>query len=149
MKSQTDLRLFASDSIAGADFMNQALHQKQAEKAHRTTVNRSISEMAKFLQDSLGTGLLMYLVDVKDPKTISRWANGQVDSIRNLDVERRLRATNQIVEILLEIDSARTIRGWFLGMDPTLDDESPADVIREGRLSDALGAAVSYVSFNG
>ncbi|CAN5577100.1 hypothetical protein BH09CHL1_BH09CHL1_25750 [soil metagenome] len=129
--------------------MNQAVHQKQAERAHRITVNRSISEMAKFLQDSLGTGLLMYLVDVKDPKTIARWANGQVDSIRNLGVERRLRATNQIVEILLEIDSARTIRGWFLGMDPTLDDESPADVIREGRLADALGAAVSYVSVNG
>jgi hypothetical protein len=117
-------------------------------RAHHTTAKRSIGEIAKSLQGMLGTGLLMYMLDIKDPKTITRWANGQVESIRSIEVERRLRAIDQTVEILLEVDSPTTIRGWFFGMDPTLNDESPVDVIRQGRLSDALSAAASYVALN-
>ena len=38
------------------------------------------------------------------------------------------------------------IRAWFIGMNPQLDDESPAEVIREGRVKDALTAAKTFVS---
>lgn len=117
-------------------------------RARQTTAKRSIGEIARSLHGMLGTALLMYMLDIKDPKTITRWASGQVESIRNIEVERRLRAVDQVVEILLEVDSPPTIRGWFLGMDPTLDDEAPADAIRAGQLQDALSAAVSYVALN-
>lgn len=126
--------------------MKQAVYNERAIKAHRATVSRSISEMAKTLQDGLGTALLMYMLDIKDPKTITRWANGQVDSIRNLDVERKLRAIDQMMEMLLEVEDARSLRGWFLGMNPILDDVSPAEAVHDGQLSDALSAAASYVA---
>jgi hypothetical protein len=124
-----------------------AAYNDRAIKAHRATVNRSISEMAKSLQEALGTALLMYMLDVKDPKTLTRWANGQVETIRNISVERKLRAIDQMVEVLLEVESPAVLRGWFLGMNPTLDDVSPAEAVRDGKLSDALNAAGSYVSF--
>ncbi len=115
-------------------------------RAHHTTAKRSIGEIAKSLQGTLGTALLMYMLDIKDPKTITRWANGQVESIRNIEVERRLRAVDQMVTMLLDVDPADSLRGWFLGMNPVLDDLSPAEAVQAGELSEALSAAASYVT---
>jgi hypothetical protein len=47
---------------------------------------------------------------------------------------------------MLTVDSPHVARAWFIGMNPQLDDEAPADVIREGRLREALVAAQAFVS---
>lgn len=127
--------------------MKQLQETDYALKVHRKSVQKTLPEMAKFLDEVLTRPLLMYIVDVKDPKTIARWIKGEVSAIRSLEVEKRLRAADQMVEYLLLVEDARSIPGWFLGMNPTLDDESPAEVLHDGRLSDALGAASSYVAF--
>ena len=61
------------------------------EQAHREAVGASLSDVADFLQDILGRRLVAYVAGVKDAKTVSRWAKGEVGEAR-WESERRLRA---------------------------------------------------------
>jgi hypothetical protein len=47
------------------------------------------------------------------------------------DAERRLRHAYQIVQLLLERESAETVRAWFVGMNPDLDDQAPVLALAE------------------
>jgi len=126
--------------------MKQLQQADYARQIHRKSVQKPLQEMARFLDDILTRPLLMYILDVKDPKTIARWIKGEVSGIRSLEVQKRLRAADQVVELLLLVEGPDSIPGWFLGMNPALDDESPADVLHDGRFSDAMNAAASYVT---
>jgi hypothetical protein len=55
------------------------------------------------------------------------------------DIERRLRDAFGVAQILLQVESLQAVRGWFLGMNPELDDRSPALVIADepGLVADA------------
>jgi hypothetical protein len=46
----------------------------------------------------------------------------------------------------LRFDSSRVVKAWFIGLNPQLDDESPAEAIREGRLKEAMNAARAFVA---
>jgi hypothetical protein len=115
------------------------------EQAHREAVRASLSDVADFLQDLLGRRLVAYVVGVKDAKTVSRWAKGEVGEAR-WESERRLRAAYEIAQLLVRFDSSRVVKAWFIGLNPQLDDESPAEAIREGRLKEAMNAARAFVA---
>lgn len=38
------------------------------------------------------------------------------------------------------------IRAWFVGMNPQLDDDSPAEAIHGGRLKEAMAAARAFAA---
>jgi len=113
-------------------------------QAHRSTVEASTADIAAFLQDALGQRLVAFMVGVEDPKTVGRWAKGQVP--RDSDVERRLREAHQIFRLLLEKESPYTVRAWFVGLNPQLNDEAPATVIRAGNARDVLVAARAFLA---
>jgi predicted exporter len=115
------------------------------EQAHREAVGASVSDIADFLQDLLGRRLVAYVAGVKDAKTVSRWAKGEVGEAR-WESERRLRAAYEIAQLLVRFDSSRVVKAWFIGLNPQLDDESPAEAIREGRLKEAMNAARAFVA---
>lgn len=114
--------------------------------AHRNAVTADLQTMASTLVSSLGRVITAYIVHVRNPKTISRWANGDVASVRDRYSEERLLAAYQIVSFLKEYETDETIRSFMLGMNPSLDDESPATAIRNGDYKDALGAAKNLIS---
>ncbi|HVF04417.1 MAG TPA: hypothetical protein VNA20_06230 [Frankiaceae bacterium] len=117
--------------------------QVRSDQAHKRTVTFQIKDIAQFLQENLGQKLVAYLADVADPKTVGKWAVGQQP---RHDAETRLRAAFQIFHLLQSDESPHTVRAWFIGMNPQLDDLSPAQAIREGRERDALVAAKAYVA---
>jgi hypothetical protein len=82
---------------------------------------------------------------VKDGKTVARWAQGTVTDLRQ-EAEQRLRAAYEIASLLAQFESPQTIRAWFMGLNPHLDDVSPAAALREGRLAEALAAARAFVA---
>lgn len=114
--------------------------------AHRQAIQAPLSEVAGMLQEVLTRRLTAYLCGVKDGKTILRWASGEVSEIRQHETEQRLRTAYEIVQLLLQFDAPTTVRAWFIGMNPELDDMAPAEVIREGRLTDAMGAARAFIA---
>ena len=115
------------------------------EQAHREAVGASLGDVADFLQDVLDRRLVAYVAGVKDAKTVSRWAKGEVGAAR-WESERRLRAAYEMAQLLVRFDSSRVVKAWFIGLNPQLDDESPAEAIREGRLKEAMNAARAFVA---
>jgi hypothetical protein len=103
-----------------------------------------VSEIAGFLQELLSRRLTAYIAGVTSGKTISRWASGEVTEVRDHETERRLRTSYEIAQLLLDRDSAQTVKAWFIGLNPQLGDVSPAEAIREGKLKEALAAARAF-----
>lgn len=116
------------------------------EQVHQQAVRTPISEVAGSLQRLLTGRLVAYIAGVKDAKTVGRWANGEIAEVR-LESERRLRTAYEMVTLLLRFDGPGTVRAWFIGMNPHLADDSPADAIHEGRYQEALGAAKSFIAY--
>ena len=115
------------------------------EQAHRQAVVTPVDDVASFLQDLLGRRLVAYVAGVKDAKTVSRWANGEVSSVRQ-ESEERVRTAYEVAQLLVRFDSPRIVKAWFIGLNPQLDDVSPAETIREGRLKEAKAAARAFVA---
>ena len=114
-------------------------------QVHRQAVAAPLTEVAGLLQEVLSRRLTAFIAGVKDGKTVSRWANGEVTEIREHETEQRLRMAYEIAQLLLLHDSPQTVKAWFIGLNPQLDDRSPAEVIREGQLREALAAARAFV----
>ena len=112
--------------------------------AHRKTVQSAIPQIAGFLEEALGRGLVAYVAGVADPKAVGRWAAGKREPRK--EAEERLRATFQLFQLLQAEESPHTVRAWIIGLNPQLEDESPATAIREGRMRDVMVAARSYVA---
>jgi hypothetical protein len=116
------------------------------EQVHNQAIRAPIKEAAESLQRLLTGRVTAYVVGVKDVKTITRWATGEVTDIR-VESEQRLRTAYEIMTLLLRFDGPTTVRAWFIGSNPHLADDAPADAIHEGRLQDAMGAARSFVAY--
>ncbi|MCA1709016.1 MAG: XRE family transcriptional regulator [Actinobacteria bacterium] len=116
----------------------------QAQRAHRASVSMSIADVASFLQDAFGQKLVAYMARVSDHKAVGRWAHG--DRSPHAAAADRLRCAYQIFQLLQAEESPHTVRAWFVGLNPQLDDESPATTIREGAFKDALVAARAFLT---
>lgn len=115
-----------------------------ASDAHERAVSFEIKDVARYLQEALGQRLVAFMAEVSDSKQVGRWAQGT--QAPREEAERRLRAAFQIFHFLLAEESPHVIRAWFIGMNPQLDDDSPAEAIRDGRLKEALAAARAFVA---
>jgi hypothetical protein len=115
----------------------------QVEKAHHRAVDTSVEEVTGTLQSLLSRRLVAYIAGVKDAKTVSRWASGEVEP--RDEAERRLRDVYQIALLLTEFDSPRIVKAWFIGLNPHLEDTSPVEAIRDGRTTEALAAARAFI----
>ncbi|HET6909167.1 MAG TPA: hypothetical protein VFH54_07505 [Mycobacteriales bacterium] len=114
-----------------------------AQAAHARAMKFELPDIVQFLQETLGQKLVAHIADV-DPKTVGRWASG--DSSPRPPAEQRLRLAFQVFHLLQEEESPHTIRAWFIGLNPQLDDVAPATAIRDGHLRDALIAARAYIA---
>src|SRR5262249_27686095 len=93
------------------------------------TTEASIADITKFLQEVLGGNLVAYMTDV-DRKTVSRWTSGTNNP--RPEAERRLRTAFWVFHLLQSRDSRHTVRAWFIGLNPQLDDVSPVAALRAG-----------------
>lgn len=96
---------------------------------HARTARLGMSTIVGLLQDILGQRLVAVIAGVSDAKAVGKWARGQRSP--HPEAEQRLRNAYQIVQLLLEQESADTVRAWFIGMNPDLDDHAPALVLGE------------------
>jgi len=51
-----------------------------------------------------------------------------------------------VFQLLMSVESPHTVRAWFTGMNPQLDDLSPAEAVRGGQDRAALAAARAFVA---
>lgn len=113
-------------------------------ESHRQAVLTPLPEIANTLQSALSRRLTAYIVGVTDGKTVARWASGEVSEIRDHTVEQRLRTAYEIHALLMNYESAPMVKAWFIGLNPQLDDISPAQALHDGQLSEAIAAARAF-----
>ena len=111
--------------------------------AHAHAVELGISDIAAALQTQLGQALLGVIVN-KTERTLTRWAKAAVRPPHAS--EQLLRDTFQVFELLASAESADVARAWFMGMNPQLDDESPAEALSTGRARDVMVAARAFIN---
>jgi hypothetical protein len=96
---------------------------------HGLATRLEVSALVQLLQDVLGQRLVAVIAGVRDAKAVGKWARGE--RAPHPEAEQRLRQAFQIAQLLLQHESAETIRAWFMGMNPDLDDRAPALVLAE------------------
>ncbi|MBS9531986.1 hypothetical protein KIH27_00100 [Mycobacterium sp. M1] len=108
--------------------------------AYRDALTMTSAELVGALRDLLGAKLVAYLGGVKETRAVRQWAEGARTVGKPADLER-LRLAYRAARIIAERDSAQVAQAWFQGLNPSLDDQSPARVLRNGDL-EADGARV-------
>ena len=98
-------------------------------------------DLVAALIDKLGVSIVAFMVD-RDKTTVRRWAKGE--SALPLEANRALRLVYQVFKLLESVESDHTIRAWFIGMNPQLGDQSPAEAVRDDNLKDVLEAARAF-----
>jgi hypothetical protein len=109
------------------------------ELAHVQATRAAFDEVATSLRSLLGAKLTAYLGSVKETRAVNEWASGEREPSEA--VQLRLRHALQVALMIAEADDAGVARAWFQGMNPQLDDRSPARLLREGDL-DEIGPEV-------
>jgi hypothetical protein len=102
--------------------------------AHRHAMRADIQAVAAEVRDVLGARLGAYVAGVGETRALHEWADGV--RVPGAEAQRRLRLALQIATTIAARDGDATAQAWFQGLNPQLDDRSPARLIREGDLDD-------------
>jgi hypothetical protein len=102
-------------------------------------IRRDASELTEGLREILGAQLVAYLGSVRETRAVREWAEGtRRPSAATIE---RLRLAYRAARLLELGESRGVVQAWFQGVNPQLQDESPAKAIREGN-PNQVGAAV-------
>lgn len=96
---------------------------------HAVATRTGVSEVATYLQDLFGQKLTAVMAGVQDAKAVGEWARGA--RAPHPEKAQRLRAAFSVALLLMQVESRETVRAWFMGMNPQLDDRAPALAIAE------------------
>lgn len=116
-------------------------------RAHQRAVRADFATVAKELCEILGARLTAYLGSVQETRAAHEWAEGK--RLPSELTQTRLRLALQIAIIVATNDSHGVTQAWFQGLNPQLDDRSPAWLLREGDVNEAgplvIAAARSFL----
>ncbi len=107
--------------------------------AHARAMRADFAEVVGALRAILGARLCAYIGSVKETRAVNEWMSGK--RAPGPDTQRRLRVALQIADPIAAADGERVAQVWFQGLNPQLEDRSPARLLREGDL-DEVGPAV-------
>lgn len=107
--------------------------------AHAHAVRAEFPVVADDLRGILGAKLVAYLGSVRETRAVNEWAAGT--RTPGAVTQRRLRHALQVGRMIADVDGREIAQAWFQGLNPQLDDRSPARLLREGDL-DEVGPQV-------
>lgn len=95
----------------------------------------SASAVVQELVDILGARLVAYIASVTEARAVRDWASGERD-FKQPELERRLRYALYLASFIAQTESKYAAQSWFQGLNPQLEDRSPARLLREGDIDD-------------
>lgn len=117
-------------------------------EAHVNAQKWPLIKVIEELREILGARLVAYLGGVKETRAVTDWIT-EKHRPSSEAVEQRLRDAYQIAALLAEVEGKGVVQTWFMGMNPQLDDRSPARLLREGGPeagTEVLGAARAFIA---
>jgi hypothetical protein len=120
--------------------------QRPGLRAHEESIGLPFDNLVTRLRDILGVRLVGYIGGVKSARSVSSWADGTGEP--GVKDRERLQHAYHAAALLRERYDATTVQSWFKGMNPSLGDQAPAQVLREGEplvvAGDVIAAAKSF-----
>jgi hypothetical protein len=117
--------------------------------AYNESVGMSTAELVAALRSLLGAKLVAYIGGVKETRAVRQWAEGSRKIANPTDVER-LRVAYRAARMINLKDNIQIVQTWFQGLNPFLDDVSPARLLRDGDVDTGgprvIAAARQYVA---
>ena len=111
---------------------------------HGATARMDIHQIALELNNALGSTLVAALTGSKDRKQPIRWAKPDGPKPSN-DFTRRLQLAHRLWTRLEQAEGEHIARGWFIGGNPLLDEDTPLTAIREDRSKKVSAAAKAFI----
>ena len=96
--------------------------------AQRESVMLPLSKLVAGLVAITGKKITAYIGKAKDVRTVDRWLEG-TEPYKG--VESKLRTAYHVVKLLSDHESPRVVQSWLIGLNPLLEDWSPARLLRE------------------
>lgn len=112
----------------------EAIREEQLEALNQSIRTDTVDLIAQ-LRERLGAQLVAYIGGVGETRAVREWIEGRREPRR--ETVERLRNAYQVALFLERHESRRTIHAWFQGMNPMLDDRSPARTLRDGTEEEA------------
>jgi hypothetical protein len=123
-------------------------NQRPGLRAHQDSIRLPFNELVSELREILGVRLVAYIGGVKAARSVTAWAEGKGQP-GEIDRER-LQHAFHAAAMLRESYDAATVQAWFKGMNPSLDDHAPAEVLRNSDPAegarDVISLAKSFAS---
>lgn len=120
--------------------------QRPGLRAYEDSIRLPFAEIVSRLREMIGVRLTAYIGRVKAARSVTAWAEGSTQP-GEIDQER-LRHAFYAAALLRERYDTVTVQSWFKGMNPALNDQAPAQVLRErDPLTDAREVIAAAKSF--
>ena len=87
------------------------------------------------LRAALGPRLVALLGGVTETRAVHQWADRSTQ-LDDTTTEARLRLAYQLLKLITKRDSDAVAQAWFTGLNPKIDDLSPARLVRDGDLDE-------------
>lgn len=117
--------------------------------AYEDSVRTDIAVIVKELREILGPRLVAFIAGVTETRAVHEWADGERE-IRSDDTVARLRLAYRIAKLITDRDHPEIAQAWLQGLNPKLDDRSPARLLRDGDVEDVgpdvLAAARAFAA---
>ena len=123
-----------------------APHAKPDLAAHDQVMRLDLANVVGALTDELGAKLVAYIGSVGETRAVRQWIEKKREP--RGDAERRLREALIVTFMLRSRDSRSAVQAWLMGLNPQLDDQSPATVLRDGddrSIAAVRGAARAFL----
>ncbi|MGH3118591.1 MAG: hypothetical protein ACRDQ2_16055 [Gaiellales bacterium] len=116
--------------------------------AHAEAMRLPFQDLVAELRNLLGPRLVAYIGSVKETRAVHQWSEGSREP--DVETKRRLRDAFVVARMLVNTEPPAVVQAWFQGLNPALDDRSPARLLREGDLDDVspqvIGAARVFLA---
>nr|WP_280680152.1 hypothetical protein [Cryobacterium sp. CG_9.6] len=120
------------------------VNNKTGNAAYKRTIRLDIREITRRLNAALGGTLVAALAGSKDTKASHKWAKEGGPQPRPETMKRLAFAYEQWQRVA-EVEGEHVARVWFIGANPWLDYDTPANAIREDRLKEVNRAAQALI----
>ncbi len=110
---------------------------------HNAATRITDADIVRSLVDRLGATLVAMLTD-RDRSSVSRWQSGQGNL--SAAASRRARVAYEIFSLLDSYEDQHTVRAWFIGINPQLEDVSPVEAIAADKFREVHAAANAFIT---
>ena len=97
---------------------------------HSRAMRTSLPGVVGELSEVLGSTLVAYIGGVRETRAVRQWAEGS--RVPSRATARRLRLAYEVASCIAEREGREVAQAWFQGLNPLLDEVSPARLLREG-----------------